>query len=69
MVQKWCAQCKNHSFSSGDGFIWICPHCGKDLTLQKAVPAVIRFVLIRSFFPHQYQRHGRQLNRHDENTA
>ncbi|MDF2679304.1 MAG: hypothetical protein K0R47_494 [Brevibacillus sp.] len=69
MMQKWCARCKNHSFSSGESYRWICPYCNKDLTMQKAAPAVIRFVLVRPFASYRFQQPDRQLNRPDENTA
>ncbi|MED1795647.1 hypothetical protein [Brevibacillus nitrificans] len=69
MLQKWCARCKNHSFSSGDWYEWRCPYCNKNLTLQKAVPAVIRFVLIRPYTPRRFQQKDHKPSRSDENTA
>lgn len=37
--------------------------------MQKASPAVIRFVLIRPFAPYRFALPDRQLNRLKENTA
>ncbi|QRG68106.1 hypothetical protein [Brevibacillus choshinensis] len=69
MMQKWCGRCKRHSFSSGDWYRWICPYCNKDLTMQKASPATIRFILVRPFAPYRYTLTDSQLLQRDENTA
>ncbi|WNC15301.1 hypothetical protein [Brevibacillus brevis] len=69
MMQKWCKRCKNHSFSSGDWYKWICPYCGRDLTAQKADPVGIRLIMKRPLAPQRFQPSGLKRNRPDENTA
>ena len=69
LLQKRCTHCQKHSYSSGDWYRWICPYCGKDLTLLKAAPAGHRFVLVRPRRPHHMQQRRMQLPRPDEDTA
>ncbi|WP_230159037.1 hypothetical protein [Peribacillus sp. Bi96] len=37
MYQKNCRACHRASFSSAEHGKWLCPTCGEDLTVQKAL--------------------------------
>lgn len=39
MVGKTCPNCGKNSYSAGDGYKWVCPHCGSDITEVLAEPA------------------------------
>ena len=41
MVKKTCPYCGKDSYSAGDDYKWICPHCKKDITDVEAVPAEV----------------------------
>lgn len=39
MYMKVCTNCEKPSYSATDRGGWTCPHCGKDLSGEKAKPA------------------------------
>ena len=47
MVKKECRRCAQPCYSFYKKGIWICPHCGEDLTDEPVVPrsAATRYVL------------------------
>ncbi|USG66288.1 hypothetical protein NDK47_02850 [Brevibacillus ruminantium] len=47
MWQKRCLDCQKRSYSSQEWYEWLCPYCGKNLTLLRATPASVHFVPIR----------------------
>jgi len=38
MVRKVCPECSLPSYSAGDSYQWICPHCKTDITNEPAHP-------------------------------
>ena len=38
MPHKLCSSCHQASYSASSSGIWLCPYCGKELTLDKAWP-------------------------------
>jgi len=42
MVRKTCPACGKDSYSVGEGYRWICPYCGRDLTKVPAEPTGAR---------------------------
>ncbi|WP_157805756.1 hypothetical protein [Bacillus sp. mrc49] len=41
MYQKNCHKCNRSSFSSAEYGEWLCPTCGDDLTVQKALDPLV----------------------------
>ncbi|WP_057911993.1 hypothetical protein [Peribacillus muralis] len=41
MYQKNCHKCRRASFSSAEYGEWLCPTCGDDLTVQKALDPLV----------------------------
>ncbi|MGG4493422.1 hypothetical protein [Brevibacillus reuszeri] len=54
-MQKKCKNCDRNSYSSGDWYQWICPYCGKDITLLTASPVTRRIIVVRPTIPKRLQ--------------